>query len=81
MPFGMLVQLPGFPEVPAVTDALSYRPNGQDVFDHSRRPHEGDTVEAVVADHVDRRRQVRLRVGPPLRANVDTRSYFTSVIN
>src|SRR3954447_4956985 len=65
MPFGMLVRLPGFPNISAIIDAIGYRPTGRDVIDHSKWAAEGACIAAVVADHVDRRQQVQLRVGPP----------------
>lgn len=53
MPFGMFVRLPGTPNVSAVIDAITYRPGGEDVLDHSRWPAEGAKITAVVADHVE----------------------------
>ncbi|MFJ8813242.1 RNA-binding protein [Amycolatopsis thermoflava] len=64
LPFGMVVTLPG--GLPALIDAISYRPGGEDVFDHSKWPATGESIEAVVADHRDRNRQIQLRVGPPV---------------
>ncbi|GAA3805639.1 MULTISPECIES: S1 RNA-binding domain protein [Amycolatopsis] len=64
LPFGMIVTLPG--EVPALIDAISYRPGGEDVFDHSKWPAVGEPVHGTIADHRDRNRQIQVRVGPPV---------------
>jgi hypothetical protein len=66
VPFGMFVELRGYPQASALIDALSFRPGDRDVWDHSEWPEVGSTVRAIVAEHVDRNRQVRLRVGSEL---------------
>lgn len=66
MPFGMFVELPADPTASAFIDLASYHPGGQEVVDHTQWPSEGEAIDAIVADHVDRNRQIRLRVGPEI---------------
>jgi ribosomal protein S1 len=59
--FGMLIRLPDFPEVRAVVDAASYTPTGE-IRDSTHWPEVGMPIEAVVVDHAEHNRQIKLRV-------------------
>ncbi|MBE8519442.1 RNA-binding protein [Amycolatopsis sp. H6(2020)] len=67
--FGMFVLLPDAPGVSAVIDAISYRPDGIDVYDHSQWPAEGSRLTATVGGYRERHQQFSLRVGPPIAKN------------
>jgi ribosomal protein S1 len=62
-PFGIAVRLDEFPTVPAVVDVVDYRPRGAAVA-AEHWPEEGTLIEAVVVDHTEFNRQVKLRIGP-----------------
>ena len=63
-PFGIVVEVHDYPEVPAVIDVISYRPTGVDT-QPADWPPVGTTIEAVVAALTEHNRQIKLRVGPP----------------
>ncbi|GHC65560.1 RNA-binding protein [Streptomyces cinnamoneus] len=62
LPFGFFVKLPGFPGGMAVVDAIAYLPHGV-VVDPSLWPSPGQSIDVEVVYHVDRHRQIKLRVG------------------
>ncbi|MFJ4831419.1 hypothetical protein ACIP79_16065 [Streptomyces sp. NPDC088747] len=66
--FGVFLELDEAPEVHGFVDLLSYNPDGT-INDPDAPPaplpEVGDIVEGVVAVHVDRDRQIRIRVGRP----------------
>ena len=64
--FGMGVRLDNYPDACAVVDAISYRPNDV-TADRAEWPRVGDVVELIVAGHVERSHQVKLRAGSPWR--------------
>jgi ribosomal protein S1 len=61
-PFGMFVQVPEVPDARVLIDAIAYLPSGGPV-DPEQWPKPGETVDAVVVDHVENDREVKLRVG------------------
>jgi ribosomal protein S1 len=63
VPFGFFVKITGHPGVRAVIDRISYHPGGAEPGP-DQWPVEGDPVEAVVSQHKDDDRQLKLRVGP-----------------
>lgn len=67
-PYGAFLELDAAPGVTGFLDLVSYNPGGT-LNDPEVPPPElpcvGDRVEGAVADHVDRDRQIRIRVGPP----------------
>jgi len=66
-PFGVFLELDDAPGVNGFIDLLSYNPDGT-INDPAAPPvplpEVGEVVEGVVAMHVDRDRQIRVRVGP-----------------
>ncbi|MFD1145581.1 RNA-binding protein [Saccharothrix hoggarensis] len=62
-PFGIFVDLAEAPGANAVLDGIDYRPGGEPVGPDGWPP-KGAPIEAVVVDHVDENRQLKLRVGP-----------------
>ncbi|MFE3169677.1 hypothetical protein [Streptomyces sp. NPDC059224] len=67
-PFGVFLVLDDAPGVNGFVDLLSYNPDGT-INDPEAPPvplpEVGETVEGTVAMHVDRDRQIRIRVGAP----------------
>ncbi|WP_316778968.1 hypothetical protein [Streptomyces sasae] len=67
-PFGVFLELDEAPGVNGFVDLLSYNPDGT-INDPEAPPvplpEVGETVEGIVAMHVDRDRQIRIRVGAP----------------
>jgi ribosomal protein S1 len=67
-PFGVFLELDDAPGVNGFVDLLSYNPDGT-INDPEAPPvplpEVGETVEGTVAMHVDRDRQIRVRVGAP----------------
>ncbi|WP_328670902.1 hypothetical protein [Streptomyces sp. NBC_00328] len=67
-PYGVFLELDDAPGVNGFLDLVSYNPDGtlnDPEIPPVPLPQVGDRVEGVVADHVDRDRQIRIRVGPP----------------
>ncbi|MEW2299401.1 hypothetical protein AB0958_05335 [Streptomyces sp. NPDC006655] len=67
-PFGVFLDLDDAPGVNGFVDLLSYNPDG--TIDDPEAPpvplpEVGETVTGTVAMHVDRDRQIRIRVGAP----------------
>ncbi|MER6628880.1 hypothetical protein ABT301_11640 [Streptomyces sp. NPDC000987] len=66
-PFGVFLELDDAPGINGFVDLLSYNPDGT-INDPEAPPvplpEVGEVVEGIVAMHVDRDRQIRLRVGP-----------------
>ncbi|MEV0639678.1 hypothetical protein AB0I77_33035 [Streptomyces sp. NPDC050619] len=67
-PFGVFVELDAAPGCNGFIDLLSYNPDGT-INDLAAPavplPEVGEIVEGIVAIHVDRDRQIRIRVGAP----------------
>ncbi|MFJ8793345.1 hypothetical protein [Streptomyces sp. NPDC102462] len=67
-PFGVFLELDDAPGVHGFLDLLSYNPDGT-INDPDAPPvplpEVGERVEGVVAMHVDRDHQIRIRVGSP----------------
>ncbi|MER6383721.1 hypothetical protein [Streptomyces sp. NPDC001250] len=57
----MFVEVPDFPNVSVVVDAVSYTPHGK-IVDSTEWPTIGSLVEGVVVDHVEHNREIKLRV-------------------
>lgn len=64
-PFGFFVKLDDAPNTKGFIDIISYNPRGESPGPEGW-PKVGERIDGVVADLVDRDRQVRIRVGPPL---------------
>jgi hypothetical protein len=58
----MFVELDGRPEAIALVDAISYYPD-RDPIPWDQWPAVGEEIEAVVSDHAEHNRQIKLRVG------------------
>ncbi|MEU6805183.1 hypothetical protein [Streptomyces neyagawaensis] len=63
-PFGLFLKVEDVPETVVFLDIGSYNPDDAQDSPPSL-PEPGDTVEGVVVRHVDRDRQLRIRVGRP----------------
>lgn len=61
-PFGMFVEISGRTEITAVVDAISYYPDREPLHP-DLWPAVGDGIEAVVSEHAEHNRQIKLRVG------------------
>ncbi|MFG2485809.1 hypothetical protein ACGFSI_24010 [Streptomyces virginiae] len=64
---GVFLELDENPEARVFVDLLSYNPGG--TGGSEGLPAVGEFVTGVVADLVDRDRQLRVRVGPPWRGS------------
>jgi ribosomal protein S1 len=67
-PYGVFLHLDEASGVHGFIDLVSYNPDGtlnDPAAPPVPLPQVGDRVEGVVADLVDRDRQIRIRVGPP----------------
>ncbi|MFJ6053909.1 hypothetical protein [Streptomyces sp. NPDC092307] len=64
---GVFLEVDGDPEARVFVDLLSYDPGGTSAG--GGLPGVGELVTGVVADRVDRDRQLRVRVGPPWRSS------------
>ncbi|MFI1565066.1 hypothetical protein ACH4ZX_18775 [Streptomyces sp. NPDC020490] len=67
LPFGVFLELDDAPGVNGFVDLLSYNPDGtinDPAAPPAALPEVGEVVEGIVTVHVDRDRQIRLRVGP-----------------
>jgi ribosomal protein S1 len=63
-PYGVFLEVEDLPEVTVFVDVVSYNP-GNSASEPVQLPEVGEPVEGVVVQHVDRDRQVRVRVGIP----------------
>lgn len=67
-PYGVFLDLDGAPGVNGFLDLVSHNPNGtlnDPEVPPVPLPQVGDRLEGIVVAHVDRDRQIRIRVGPP----------------
>jgi len=73
VPFGLFVKLPGLDGVTGVIEIVDYRPGGIDIAGTEALPGPGALIDdAVVIEHTEHNREIKLRVGPSWWAASDT---------
>lgn len=68
-PFGVFLELEKAPEVTAFLDIASYNP--EDESSPASLPDIDSLVVGIVSSHVERDKQIRIRVGPELHHIID----------